>query len=440
MASTKSKVKKAAKKAFKKNPKGFIIAIVALVLVIAIGIGVIYFAFPNTWNSIVSMVYSSNDYSNNSVNGNKKASGSNLNISDGELNIYFVDVEQGDCIIIIFPDGKTMMIDGGDTSYANEVTGAMDKLNITTLNYVLLTHTDADHCGSLDNAIDHASYVENVYLPKVKSKDYDLGLSSDYLQKSTVVYNNFVKASLNAKYKDGSGTEKSANMIFNEDIITIEDEAKTYKFTMYCRNDEYYKSMKDEAHSLNDASPICVLEFNNRIAVFTGDANSSTGKGKDTSSEKNFLDIMANLGYVDNDDKSIDNFDADIVKIPHHGGVDSSGQDFLDFIDCEYAVVCVGGVQDTDDDSREYNLFINEDLAAATDYTIFANEKYGHPNGAVCKEGGRLDQAGVKEVYYTWFNGDIHCKIDKNGNITFDSTNKAVLNGNVVKYENAQAA
>lgn len=415
--SAQSQVTKAVKKAAKKNPKRLIIAIIAIVLIIAIAVAVVYFVFPDTWNSIMSMI-------NQDKNTSDPASpSSNLVHSDGTLFVEYVDVEQGDCQIIIFPDGKTMMIDGGDTGYAAKVQQAMDDLSITSLDYVILTHTDADHCGSLDDAINHAEYVENVYLPKIKSKDYDLGLSSSYLQKTTVVYNNFVKAAKNAVYKDADNNEIPANLIFTEDIITIEDAAHTYKFTMYCRNDTYYTSMKDDAHDLNDVSPICVLEFNGRIMVFTGDANKSS---IETSSEKAFLDRMQALGYTD------DTFDADVLKVPHHGGRDSSGADFLDFIDCEYAIVCVGGTQSSE--KTEYALFINETLKDAGDYMIYENAKYGHPTHEVCAENGRLDEAGIQYAYYTWFNGDITCTIDRDGNITFACSKNASSSGSEIAF------
>ena len=65
---------------------------------------------------------------------------------NGNLNIYFLDIGQGDCIFIIYPDGKTMIIDAGENkSYVKDkISAAAKKLNIEEFDYLLLTHADAD--------------------------------------------------------------------------------------------------------------------------------------------------------------------------------------------------------------------------------------------------------------------------------------------------------
>ncbi len=409
-----------------KITKGTLITLVVIVLLAATALATLYFGFPATWDALVKFLID-----------DQTPPSSNLVFSEGELSVYYLNVGQGDSILTIFPDGKTLLIDGGDTNseIANTITQTFEKLNLKTLNYVVLTHTDADHCGSLDNAISAVENVQTIYTPKIKSNDYDLGLSTDYFKIETVVYNNFVKASKNATYIE-DGQRKPSKLVFLEDEIVIEDTAKTYRFSMFCRNDAYYKAMTKNNEQINDVSPISILEYNGRKLIFTGDANNS---GIETSSEKNFLTAMKNKGYTDA------TFDADVLKVAHHGGKDSSGADFLDFIDCEYAVISVGGDvtfeegKDLKKSTGKYDLYISQyfDSVIANIQNFQGNTKYDHPHRSVSGDGARLEQSGIRDCYYTVLNGTIKCNINKDGNIRFSSDKVPINSNGVITYQNA---
>lgn len=415
MASTKS--------VLNKLPKKVALVVMVIVIVAAIALAAFYFAAPDKFRATFPFFFDDGTPSGNDTPP--------LARGDGELQVHFIDVGQGDCILILFPDGKNMIIDGGDTDskYATAITTAMDDLGIKKLDYVLLTHTDADHCGSLDNAIEHAEEVENIYAPKIKSKDYDLGLGDDYGTKDTNVYNNFQAAAAAASYKDSTGNIQAANYIFTEDIITLESEDGTYRMTMFCRDDEYYRQAKvGNSGWLNDVSPICILEYNGRSFVFTGDANNSTGDFKSTSSEKNFLEEIKTTPLSNE-------FDADVLKVPHHGSDGSSGTDFLSYIKCEYAVVCVGD-DSGNKSSGEYDLYISQELdnIDANLEEFAGNGAYDHPHRDVTGDGQRLESSGVQEVYYTLLNGTIICTVDKDGALNFTCDKTATANDGVVIF------
>ena len=68
--------------------------------------------------------------------------------SIGNLKITFIDVGQGDAILINFPDGKNMLVDAGEDSAKDEIE---EYLTVNgkklVLDYVVATHTDSDHIG-----------------------------------------------------------------------------------------------------------------------------------------------------------------------------------------------------------------------------------------------------------------------------------------------------
>ena len=66
--------------------------------------------------------------------------------------VTFLDVGQGDCTIIQTKDGN-MMIDAGNNSWGETVVAALDERGIEELDYLILTHPDADHIGGADNVL-----------------------------------------------------------------------------------------------------------------------------------------------------------------------------------------------------------------------------------------------------------------------------------------------
>lgn len=74
---------------------------------------------------------------------------------DGKLHVYFFDVGQGDSILIVTPQGKQVLVDGGPdlTSAARALAGPMSPLD-RSLDAVVLTHIDGDHSRGLLEVLD----------------------------------------------------------------------------------------------------------------------------------------------------------------------------------------------------------------------------------------------------------------------------------------------
>ena len=85
---------------------------------------------------------------------------------EDELRIHFVDVGQGDATIIELPDGKIMLIDGGNDSEetAKKVMRYLNALKIDVIDYLVVTHADEDHCGSLDKVLKYKE-VKKAFVP-----------------------------------------------------------------------------------------------------------------------------------------------------------------------------------------------------------------------------------------------------------------------------------
>jgi len=79
------------------------------------------------------------------------------------LQVIFLDVGQGDAVLVRFPKGATMLVDGGKNGRGTEkILPAFEKLALADLDYIVATHADADHCGGLDEVVEGVA-VEEVW-------------------------------------------------------------------------------------------------------------------------------------------------------------------------------------------------------------------------------------------------------------------------------------
>lgn len=294
----------AAKKLHKENPK-LLIAIVAIVVTAAIIVGALYIVKPEWFRGPMP--------------------------ESGQLVVHYIDVGQGDCIYISFPDGTDMLIDcGSENKYQASAIDNLKTLNPDgKIDRVMATHSDQDHVSYLDEVLSEFQ-VNNIYMPNIMSsyeKSFEFGNKKgtvkEHVEKSkrdmftdedkinTLVYARFFVAAL---------SEPNCNITLN--IGKYEIRGQDYTFTFYCLSQEEWESRNlKSATQINAVSPIGILEYAGRRLVFTGDSNKSN--------EDYYCETYP---YVD----------CDVLKVAHHGSRTSSSEEFLKHVKCEYAVISVG--------------------------------------------------------------------------------------------------
>ena len=109
------------------------------------------------------------------------------------LRIYHIDIGQGDATVIVGPgepdERKVMVVDSGDPLNSSDFDGglrmlqALEKLGITHLDYVLLTHYDYDHIGGLVRGLgkEHSTLLGMDSAPGRAGVDDDGDGKSDWL-------------------------------------------------------------------------------------------------------------------------------------------------------------------------------------------------------------------------------------------------------------------
>lgn len=86
--------------------------------------------------------------------GGKEESGQATEQPAGQLTVRFLDVGQGDAVLVRSPEGKTMLYDGGRS--AERMRAHLDTYGVDRLDLMVASHADADHIAGLVPAAERA--------------------------------------------------------------------------------------------------------------------------------------------------------------------------------------------------------------------------------------------------------------------------------------------
>ena len=203
----------------------------------------------------------------------------------GTLEVHFIDVGQGSATLIKCGE-HAMLIDAGGNDKGTALQLYLKKQQVESLDYLVLTHADADHIGGAD-----------VLITKL---DIDKVFMSDYA-KDTKTYEDVIQALF------------SRSLAWETPKVSEVYELGEASFTILAPNEEYQDS--------NEASIALMLNFKENSFLFTGDAG-----------EKSEEDMLAN-GL---------SLEADVYLAGHHGSRYSSCEAFLDAVSPSYVVISCG--------------------------------------------------------------------------------------------------
>jgi len=203
------------------------------------------------------------------------------------VSVVFLDVGQGDAMLITSPLGRQVLIDGGASSQVLSGLRSQMSLFDKDIDMVIATHADQDHVGGLVDVI----------------RNYDV---------QTVGYNGL----------DAGG------VAFREFARTVDEfqvPVQTLRAGSRIRIDRelylevlfpYEGYIHDDA---NEHSLVMRLVYGDTSLLLTGDVGVEV--------EQALVDIYGN------------HLQSDVLKLGHHGSKTSSSSVFLDIVDPEYAVV-----------------------------------------------------------------------------------------------------
>ncbi len=213
---------------------------------------------------------------------------------DGDIAVHFIDVQQGDCTLIV-ADNYTVLIDAGEVSEKSKVITYLRSLDITHLDMVIASHPHSDHIGSLGAVIEE--YGTDLLLMPEETED---------MTPVTTSYENMITAA-----EECNAEIKYAKL---GDVYTLTEDCTIDILAPVADYDDH-----------NNYSIVCRLNYGETSFLFTGDIENQA--------ERDIVNSGADLS-------------ADVIKIAHHGSNTSSLKVFLQNTDPKYAVISVGALND----------------------------------------------------------------------------------------------
>ncbi len=207
--------------------------------------------------------------------------------SDNTLKVHFIDVGQGDAILIQTPAGQNMLVDAGENDKGHVVVNYLISQGVQDLDAVVGTHPHSDHIGGLDTVINNFP-VKSVYMPKATN--------------NTASFRDVLTA---VKNKGLTISTAKAGVVLPLDGID-------------CR---FLAPVKDAYEELNDYSGVIRMEYGSHSFLLTGDAG--------TESEAQILNSSVNLKST-------------VLKVGHHGSYSSSSGKFLKAAAPQFAIIMLG--------------------------------------------------------------------------------------------------
>lgn len=279
--------------------------------------------------------------------------------SGKELQVHMLNVGEGDSILIISPEGKSVLIDAGDTGRGKPVLEALKRYDINQLDYFIATHAHTDHIGGADEVLSGIK-VLNV-------------IDSGDVPPTTTSEDNANKNAKNAKPKPSGkkSTELPTTKAYLEFIDAVKKNESHYEkavpgqkydlgggaiLTVIAPTEPFFtrEQMRSGGGNAPNANSIVMrLDYGEFSMLLTGDAETQTEER------------MLSKGAV---------LDAKVLKVAHHGSKYATSENFLKAVKPEVALI-----------------------------SDAENNRYGHPSQAALD---RLKAAGVK-LYRTDLAGEI---------------------------------
>lgn len=249
---------------------------------------------------------------------------------DKSLKVVYMDVGQGDGVLLRTSGHGGILIDGGSSS--NKRVGeyvmvpVLKYYGVSEVEYAFVSHGDADHVSGLEYLLNEEQsgvHVVNLVLPEYGDQDALQELKSEATANNVNII--YMKPGDNITYN-----HQHAETI-NIECLYPDEEAghgvlDTNNLSMILKTTITWDVREADIENLNKSSDSDA----SLSLLFVGDAG--------IAAEKRLIELYGknSLGEIS------DSIACDILKVGHHGSRNSSGSDFLKRVSAMYGIISCG--------------------------------------------------------------------------------------------------
>lgn len=212
-------------------------------------------------------------------------------MTDGRLHVYFLNIGQGDAILIRTPHGKTVLVDGGPEDGVLFELGSVLGFWERTIDVMISTHPDKDHIEGLIPVLERYRVLRVMWTGvRDESSFYTAFLESVEIEGANIVITD-------------------AERDFEIDNV---------RFDVLYPFESLVGTMPDDQ---NSGSIVIKVTYGDFSVLLTGDAPADV--------ERALIEREIDLR-------------ADVLKVGHHGSKTSTSADFLEAVGPQTAVIQAG--------------------------------------------------------------------------------------------------
>ncbi len=242
------------------------------------------------------------------------------------LQVVFLDIGQGDSALVVFPNGKTMLIDGGETDQGRRLVQKLQQRGVKQIDWLVATHPHSDHIGGLIQVLKS--------LPVGEVWDIAMPYESP-------VYRDFLLAVRSAKTPDG---KRPAFRKVRRGLAL--EPAPNVRLSVLAPREPLLSGTRSDP---NNNSIVLRIDAPGGSFLFTGDI--------EREGRRRLYEVRANLR-------------ADVLKVSHHGAANGTDRAFLNRVNPRVAVISVGA-------NNRYGHPHRETLALLQDRRVYRTDWHG---------------------------------------------------------------